>query len=50
MEDKSILLCINAPQMRDLLNQANEVGVCKEDIVQILYLHEEYWLVYQSKK
>lgn len=41
---------LNAPNLRQLVKQANELGLTKEDIVTIQQVQGQFYLVYYSKE
>lgn len=45
MENK-ILTCITGKTVRSVITQANDIGIAKEDIVNIFSLGEQVYLVY----
>lgn len=40
----------NAPNLRQLVKQANELGLTKEDVVTIQQVQGQFYLVYYSKE
>lgn len=41
---------LNAPNLRQLVKQANELGLTKEDVVTIQQVQGQFYLVYYSKE
>lgn len=41
---------LNAPNLRQLVKQANELGLTKEDVVTIQQVQGQFYLVYDSKE
>lgn len=41
---------LNAPNLRQLIKQANELGLTKEDVVTIQQVQGQFYLVYYSKE
>lgn len=45
-EDSKLLHCIVGPTVRNIVIQANELEIKKEDIVEMFVLREQVYLVY----
>lgn len=48
-KDGKILTCIVADTMRNIIKQANELSIEREDIVSITTLHNQIYLMYYTK-
>ena len=48
MEDSKLMTCIIGSSVRDIINQARELEIQREDIVNMFVLREQVYLVYYS--
>ena len=45
-EETKLLQCVVGPNIRNVVNQANELGISREDIIQMFTLRDQVYLVY----
>ena len=45
-DDNKLLSCVVGTNVRNVINKANELGIKKEDIVQMFILRDQVYLVY----
>ena len=48
MKDSKLMTCIIGSSVRDIINQARELEIQREDIVNMFVLREQVYLVYYS--
>ena len=46
----SMMQILNAPNLRQLVRQANDLGITKEEVVTIQQSQGQFYLVYYSKE
>lgn len=45
-EERKMMLLITGSTMRSIVNQANEIGIQKEDIVELFHMAGQIYLIY----